>query len=106
MTARATLLALLAATALSGCGRVPSAVSTTIPKNDWSGVAASASCSPERSPTLGADKNDGFKQSACDASIEAQNPLGYVLTTRSADFRRAEEAICNTQRLAPAGTHR
>ncbi|MDB5101442.1 MAG: hypothetical protein JWM80_5863 [Cyanobacteria bacterium RYN_339] len=96
---RALLIAGIALSVLAGCGRTPASVSTSIPKSDWSGVASSASCSPKRAPYLGAGKNARPADAACNAKVEARSPLGYVLTPQAAEFRRAEEMLCDTQRL-------
>lgn len=103
MSARATLVAVLAVSALAGCGRVPASMPVGIPKTDWSGVTASAdTCAPKRAPYLGADKNAPFAKTACNATVEAETPLGYVLTPQSAEFRRAEASLGDPQRLALA----
>jgi hypothetical protein len=84
---------------LAGCGRVPASVPTMIPKSDWSAVASAATCTPRRAPYLGAGKNARPTDTACNAKVEARNPLGYVLTPQAAEFRRAEERLSDTQRL-------
>jgi hypothetical protein len=98
-SARLVFGACLSLSILAGCGRVPASMPTAIPKSDWSGVAAAAGCTPKRAPYLGAGKNGRPEDPACNAKVQARNPLGYVLTPQSAEFRRAEERLCDTQRL-------